>query len=93
MCNVDCIQELNPRDGYKCFQNCNCKCNTVCMDGCKDDKNPLLCHLSCGCAPTEDEIIARRAKKALPDEVVNHEVAQKDLTEAVDSSAEKSSKV
>lgn len=61
-CNADCLLEVNPIKSGQCFSNCSCKCNTLCREDCEDSDHPLACNLSCGCVPTEEDII-KKAKE------------------------------
>jgi len=41
----------------ECIQSCPCKCNTICVDSCKEIGLETVCESSCGCnrpTPTEE---------------------------------------
>lgn len=58
-CNAECLQEFDPMKADECFSGCSCKCNQVCLESCEDNDNQFACRLSCGCTPTEEDIIHR----------------------------------
>lgn len=63
----------------QCFAGCSCKCNQVCLESCEDTENPFACRLSCGCTPSEQDIIHRDDP---PEEETEDTPLEKEVTEA-----------
>lgn len=59
MCNAECLSELNPIKQSKCYDECGCKCNKVCLESCEGLDEDILCKLNCGCTPSKEEIVNR----------------------------------
>ena len=63
----------------RCFSGCGCKCNDLCLESCEDTENPFACRLSCGCTPSEQDIIHREDEE---EEVTEDTHAEKEASEA-----------